>query len=67
MKILIQLESFEGLDANDIRSNDFHGLDDLGFLELPDDLGALLLWLLGSLDRHELVALLSDDGLDFAT
>lgn len=61
------LEPLEGLDADDIGADDLHGLDDLVLLELSDDLGALLVRLLGGLNRDELVTLLGDDGSHITT
>ena len=61
------LDPLEDLGADDVSAEDFHRLDDLVVLELSHDPGGLLALLLGRLLRDELVAVLSDDGLDLAT
>ena len=61
------LEPLEGLDADDVAADDLHGLDDLVVLEFSHGAGALLLRLLGSLDRDKFVAILGHNTSDLST
>ena len=62
--LVLNSDPLEDLFADDIGSDDLHGLDDLVVLEFPGGLGALMLGVLGGLLGDELVAFLADDGFD---